>query len=62
MPALDSKYKLPLDAMQKLGLPVVNIGPFGKDAHKFTERLEKKYSFEVAPKLVKHTIESLLSK
>jgi arginine utilization protein RocB len=62
MPALDSKYKLPLDAMQKLGLPVVNIGPFGKDAHKFTERLEKKYSFEVAPKLVKHTIENLLSK
>ena len=62
MPALDSKYKLPLDAMQKLGLPVVNIGPFGKDAHKFTERLEKKYSFEVAPKLVKQTIENLLSK
>ncbi len=62
MPALDSKYKLPLDAMQKLGLPVVNIGPFGKDAHKFTERLEKKYSFEVAPELVKRTIENLLSK
>lgn len=62
MPALDSKYKLPLDAMQKLSLPVVNIGPFGKDAHKFTERLEKKYSFEVAPKLVERTIKNLLSK
>lgn len=62
MPALDSKYNLPLDAMQKLSLPVVNIGPFGKDAHKFTERLEKKYSFEVAPKLVESTIRNLLSK
>lgn len=62
MPALDSKYNLPLEAMQKLSLPVVNIGPYGKDAHKFTERLEKKYSFEVAPELVYKTIMNLLSK
>ncbi|MDK2917791.1 MAG: hypothetical protein PWQ37_524 [Candidatus Petromonas sp.] len=61
MPALSSKYNLPLGDMQKLSLPVVNIGPFGKDAHKFTERLEKKYSFDIAPKLVYKTILNLLS-
>ncbi len=46
--------------MQELNLPVVNIGPFGKDAHKFTERVEKNYSFVVAPKLVYDTIMKLL--
>ena len=60
MPGFGSKYKLPIEDMQKLNLPVVNIGPFGKDAHKFTERLEKDYSFNVAPKLVYEAIVKLL--
>lgn len=60
MPGYGAKYDLPLAEMQKLNLPVVNIGPFGKDAHKFTERLEKDYSFNVAPKLVYETIMDLL--
>ena len=61
MPGWGLKYELPIAAMQKLNLPVVNIGPFGKDAHKYTERLEKDYSFNVAPKLVYDTIIGLLS-
>lgn len=60
MPGFGIKYSLPIDEMQKLNLPVVNIGPFGKDAHKFTERLEKDYSFNIAPKLVYETIMNLL--
>lgn len=60
MPGYGSKYILPLEDMQKLDLPVLDIGAFGKDAHKFTERIEKKYSFEVAPKLVYKTIMNLL--
>jgi len=60
MPGFGTRYDLPLEDMQELNLPVVNIGPFGKDAHKFTERLEKEYSFEVAPKLVYETIMNLL--
>lgn len=60
MPGFGTKYKLPIEDMQKLNLPVVNIGPFGKDAHKFTERVEKDYSFNVAPKLVYETIVKLL--
>ncbi|MCB5228589.1 MAG: M20/M25/M40 family metallo-hydrolase [Candidatus Cloacimonetes bacterium] len=60
MPGFGVKYDLPLENMQKLNLPVVNIGPFGKGAHKYTERLEKDYSFNVAPKLVYNTIMELL--
>ncbi|NLX75713.1 MAG: M20/M25/M40 family metallo-hydrolase [Synergistaceae bacterium] len=60
MPGFGSKYKLPLEEMQKLNLPVVNIGPFGKDAHKFTERIEVDYSYNVTPGLVRDTILNLL--
>lgn len=61
MPAYGAKYRLPLEAMQQLSLPVVNIGPFGKDAHQFTERIETAFSLEVAPVLVYDTIRELLS-
>lgn len=60
MPGFGSKYHLPLEDMQKLDLPVLDIGSFGKDAHKFTERIEKEYSFKVAPTLVYKTIANLL--
>ena len=60
MPGFGKTYKLPIEDMQKLDLPVLDIGSFGKDAHKFTERIEKKYSFEVAPELVERTIKNLL--
>ena len=53
-------YDIPLREMQSLDLPVVDIGPFGKDAHKFTERIEKNYSFYTAPELVYRTVMNLL--
>ena len=62
MPGYGKIYDLPLEDMQELDLPVLDIGAFGKDAHKFTERIEKKYSFEVAPELVYKTIINLLKK
>ena len=60
MPAYGSRYILPIPEMQKLALPVVNIGPYGKDAHQFTERIERDYSFKVTPALVYDTILYLL--
>ena len=59
-PGFGVKYDLPLDAMADLNLPVMDTGPFGKDAHQFTERMEKTYSFEVAPELIYKTIDNLL--
>lgn len=61
MPGFGLKYNLPLEEMQKLSLPVLDIGCFGYDAHKFTERVEKKYSFIVTPELVYKTIMNLLN-
>ncbi|MBE0450852.1 MAG: M20/M25/M40 family metallo-hydrolase [Clostridia bacterium] len=60
MPAFGSRYNLPIEDMQKLSLPVANIGPFGKDAHQFTERIEKDYSFRVVPTILYETILKLL--
>lgn len=61
MPAFGSKYNLPLKEMQALNLPVANIGPFGKDAHQYTERIEREYSFNVAPKMVYETVLNILN-
>lgn len=60
MPGFGTKYILPLDEMSKLNLPVLNIGPFGKDAHKSTERVETNYSFNTTPELVYRTVINLL--
>ena len=60
MPGFGSKYDLPLEAMQDLDLPVLDIGSFGKDAHQFTERVHIDYSTRVAPVLLYKTIINLI--
>ena len=60
MPGFGSKYIMPLDDMAELNIPVLDIGPFGKDAHKYTERVEGNYSFNVTPELVYRTVRNLL--
>lgn len=60
LPGFGLSYDIPIADMQELDLPVLDIGTYGKDAHKFTERIEKKYSFEVVPELVYKTIVNLL--
>lgn len=59
MPAWGNVYSLPMEQLLKLNIPVANMGPAGKDAHKSTERLELKFSLEIAPKLLLKTIERL---
>jgi arginine utilization protein RocB len=60
-PVWGRTYSIPFESMQKLQAPLINIGPFGKDPHKLTERLHKKSAFEITPKLleavVKHCID-----
>jgi arginine utilization protein RocB len=60
LPGFGTSYDIPINDMQELDLPVLDIGTYGKDAHKFTERIEKKYSYEVVPDLVYKTIFNLL--
>lgn len=62
MPAWQIKYKLPISAIQRISMPVVNIGPFGKDAHKLSERLCIDYSFDAMPVILERTLQNLLGK
>lgn len=60
MPAWNKKYFLDFETIKNLNLPVVNIGPFGKDAHKISERIYTPYSYVTVPKLILSTIKKLI--
>lgn len=59
-PDMNTLYPLPIDKMQELNIPALNYGCYGKDAHKWTERLYKPYTFGVLPKLILKTIDNFL--
>lgn len=59
-PVWGTAYNIPFDSMEKLQAPVLNIGPFGKDAHKRTERLHIKNAFEITPSLVENMIKMII--
>lgn len=52
-------FYLPTDLPGALDIPIANMGPAGRDAHKSTERLELDYSLQIAPKLLAETIQKL---
>ncbi|OPJ59343.1 M20/M25/M40 family metallo-hydrolase [Clostridium oryzae] len=60
MPDWGKAYSIPVDKIKNLSIPAVNFGIYGKDAHKWTERVYKPYSFEILPKLLIHVIKELL--
>ncbi|UOQ93661.1 M20/M25/M40 family metallo-hydrolase [Halobacillus shinanisalinarum] len=59
MPIQGKGFNLPSNVMDSVTMPIINIGPLGKDAHQWTERLELTYSFEKLPKIVTKTIHHL---
>jgi arginine utilization protein RocB len=52
-PGWDVIYKIPFKALSTLEMPVINLGPWGKDLHKITERVYKKDVYERMPYLIK---------
>ncbi len=62
MPAWGNRHTVPFDEIRKLNLPIVNIGPYGFDAHKKWERVELTYSLEVVPQMMQSVIEHLWGK
>ncbi|TCP31310.1 arginine utilization protein RocB [Scopulibacillus darangshiensis] len=48
-----SLYSLPVKEIRALGIPSINLGVYGKDAHKWTERVHKPYSFETLPRMIR---------
>lgn len=61
-PVWGDVYSIPFTGMQQLQAPVINIGPFGKDAHKLTERLHKQSAFVYTPYALRQVIETMFVK
>lgn len=62
MPAWGEKYSIDINAIRQLNVPVMNIGPYGRDAHKQWERVEKEFSMKVVPMLTYEVIQALFKK
>lgn len=52
---------VPTERIRALHIPAVDYGVYGKDAHKWTERVYKPYSFGVLPRLILKTIHEFIS-
>ncbi len=61
LPLWQKGYELPLAAMQQFEVPVLNVGPWGRDAHKWTERLDMDYTYHVARDLLHQAVRQALS-
>lgn len=59
-PEFSILYPMPLEKIKRLNIPAINYGCFGKDAHKWTERVYMPYSFGVLPQFIQHTFEKFL--
>lgn len=59
MPAWGRKYHYDVEAIRLLDVPVINIGPIGKDAHTKWERVELSYSMQFVPNLTYQVIQRL---
>ncbi|MDR1515451.1 MAG: M20/M25/M40 family metallo-hydrolase [Synergistaceae bacterium] len=57
---LGSVYELPFDEIREISMPVLNIGPLGKDFHEYTERVSKEDLLDRTPDLTAFTIEKIL--
>ncbi|WP_066300366.1 M20/M25/M40 family metallo-hydrolase [Bacillus sp. FJAT-29937] len=60
-PVWGESYSIPFEGMKLLDAPVLNVGPFGKDAHKRTERVHMKSAFEEVPSLVEGMIKMMVN-
>lgn len=53
-------YYIPLETIKELSIPVFNLGPWGKDFHKYTERVYLEDLFNRTPVLIDHFIKDIL--
>ncbi|SER67134.1 M20/M25/M40 family metallo-hydrolase [Psychrobacillus sp. OK032] len=58
-PVWGDTYSIPFEDMAQLKGPVLNVGPFGKDAHQRTERLHVDSAFVEMPVMLETLVKSL---
>lgn len=61
MPMWDKGYSIPIQALEAFDVPVLNLGPVGRDAHQWTERLDLDYAFKTLKEMLEHCIHTLLN-
>jgi arginine utilization protein RocB len=59
-PGWGTKHFVEYQDIRDINVPVINIGPYGYDAHKKFERMELHYSLDIVPNLTNHVIQQLL--
>ena len=59
-PAWGVKYRHPYEDIAEINVPMVNIGTYGKDGHKITERVHMRHTFEHIPNITYQAIKRLL--
>ncbi|KAA0546237.1 M20/M25/M40 family metallo-hydrolase [Bacillus sp. BGMRC 2118] len=59
-PSWGTKHYVEFQDIRDINVPIINIGPYGYDAHKKYERLEKKFSLEIVPNLTNEVIRRLI--
>ncbi|MGV8980421.1 M20/M25/M40 family metallo-hydrolase [Clostridium sp.] len=60
MPLWKNMYDIPFETIKQLAIPSINIGPYGKDLHKFTERVLENDVIRQTPKLIAGVIQHIL--
>jgi arginine utilization protein RocB len=58
-PVWGDTYSIPFAEMAQLKAPVLNVGPFGKDAHQRTERLHVDSAFVEMPVMLETLVKSM---
>lgn len=62
MPFFGRLYDLPLAEIEQVSMPCVNIGPWGKDFHKLTERVLKEDLYERTPDILDYAVRQTLNR
>lgn len=60
MPLLGEFYDIPADSIERISMPCINIGPWGKDFHKLTERISLEDLYIRTPQIINHAISMIL--
>lgn len=60
MPLWGKIYAVPVPEIESISMPCINIGPWGKDFHKLTERVLKQDLYERTPRILMQAIQLVL--
>ena len=61
MPFYGTLYDIAISDIETISMPCINIGPWGKDFHKLTERVLKQDLCERTPAIIQHAIGLVLA-